>query len=968
MDLDGAIGKKPENLQLPHCRFYSSFVPIKLMKATQAFGASIRKLLICSSVPRDAQIEPITEEKERTGERAVDEEGDEEDAEGDFVTDKQYEEYLGHYEESPRLSPTALNLGRRGAIRASALPLRNAPVTTDSLSLDVYMHADLKLNPKSYVELDDGRFLRIVHIIRNSFTSELTLRGLIFRRTRDMEGIFDKKKNEVCMILHVDSDDPRDPQLQAMESVPMSEVKKRRRIRVTNRPFPELSYRDDTTESDEMVENERVLVCRWKYICFYPNAQARHRLAFREKATLRIRADECDNGHDSRKEDSKLRETWRGRIMKGGACSNWMTGEKEFLRQELLSNRGVASRQSLVSPVLGEFPQGDIMLRGCVGPLVMKKGLSSYLSEANAANHTFQPITTSLAVPAIEQHRSQTIPHILPPKISPMEDNDPAWKEMRFPYKRPSVISESWQTSPVVVERDAQVKTSSEQWGTFRVHHEERITSTYTPKSSVCSRKRSADDSFILSSHTMKRANRAQENTQNSARRSIGSKSSPIQPASHTTDSDVKSSVIDFTMPHYNHASSRSVDRYKNELPHTIDPLSSIDLTVPMPHFRALSISKHNKRKTSMPSHNAQKQSSLGIEALSRRSSPGSSRNPNDYAQKDLIESPLTLLGDDSRWSPSKASIVTQQPQSRQKVPPRRYTVGDCFCGAGGMSRGAVMAGLRVVFGFDSDLPACESYGRNNYGTTVYNLKAHVLLKLGDHIVDILHLSPPCQFFSPAHTTVGKDDEKNTASMFAIGQLLDNSKPRIVTMEETAGLLSKHLVYFNATINMFTSRGYSIRWAILNCADFGLPQRRLRLFIIASCPGEPLPEFPKPTHAQHPEGTGLKPWVTINQAINKIPAGWYNHDIEGTATRNKPPHSGDKVANCITTSGGGNVHPSGTRSFTHREFACLQLFPLGHKFGKVGIRKQIGNAVPPGVAKIIFEQIKTSLLREDGLL
>jgi len=85
--------------------------------------------------------------------------------------------------------------------------------------------------------------------------------------------------------------------------------------------------------------------------------------------------------------------------------------------------------------------------------------------------------------------------------------------------------------------------------------------------------------------------------------------------------------------------------------------------------------------------------------------------------------------------------------------------------------------------------------------------------------------------------------------------------------------------------------------------------------------------------------------------------------------RSQPPKSGDKIATCITTNGGvGNIHPSGKRDYTHREFACLQSFPLGHKFAGKGVKRQIGNAVPPVVGTVLLEEVKRSLLKADGLL
>jgi DNA (cytosine-5)-methyltransferase 1 len=70
----------------------------------------------------------------------------------------------------------------------------------------------------------------------------------------------------------------------------------------------------------------------------------------------------------------------------------------------------------------------------------------------------------------------------------------------------------------------------------------------------------------------------------------------------------------------------------------------------------------------------------------------------------------------------------------------------------------------------------------------------------------------------------------------------------------------------------------------------------------------------------------------------------------------------------MTTSGGQNYHPSGARDFTLREYACLQGFPHCHLFRGNCIKKQIGNAVPPVVAKVLFESIKRDLDRADGIV
>lgn len=102
--------------------------------------------------------------------------------------------------------------------------------------------------------------------------------------------------------------------------------------------------------------------------------------------------------------------------------------------------------------------------------------------------------------------------------------------------------------------------------------------------------------------------------------------------------------------------------------------------------------------------------------------------------------------------------------------PYKKYTYGDAFCGAGGATRGAHMAGLQVKWGFDSNLNACTSWRANFPNASCYKMPSDEFVHLAqpsqanmrpiDVTVDILHLSPPCQFFSPAHTCEGVNDEK----------------------------------------------------------------------------------------------------------------------------------------------------------------------------------------------------------------
>ena len=169
----------------------------------------------------------------------------------------------------------------------------------------------------------------------------------------------------------------------------------------------------------------------------------------------------------------------------------------------------------------------------------------------------------------------------------------------------------------------------------------------------------------------------------------------------------------------------------------------------------------------------------------------------------------------------------------------QRYAFGDAFCGAGGTSRGAVQAGLSIKWAFDFDDQAIASYELNfgGEGTDCRHEAVHEFL-LNMHskppIIDILHISPPCQPFSHCHTVEGCRDEVNQAALFSVWHLLETLKPRAVTIEETDALMSRHKEWFSALISIFVNLGYSVRWAALRCQKYGVPQARKRLFIIAS--------------------------------------------------------------------------------------------------------------------------------------
>lgn len=163
-------------------------------------------------------------------------------------------------------------------------------------------------------------------------------------------------------------------------------------------------------------------------------------------------------------------------------------------------------------------------------------------------------------------------------------------------------------------------------------------------------------------------------------------------------------------------------------------------------------------------------------------------------------------------------------------------------CGAGGATCGAERAGLKIMYGMHADTKTGISETRTKAfpDSRFYRELAEDFLEREDRHqrlkINILHMSPPCQAVSLAHTKPGPNDEKNRAALTCVSKLLKRTKPRVATLEQTFGLskIGKHKPNFHSLLQSFTALGFSISWQTLRFQDHGLPQRRERLVIIAS--------------------------------------------------------------------------------------------------------------------------------------
>ena len=192
--------------------------------------------------------------------------------------------------------------------------------------------------------------------------------------------------------------------------------------------------------------------------------------------------------------------------------------------------------------------------------------------------------------------------------------------------------------------------------------------------------------------------------------------------------------------------------------------------------------------------------------------------------------------------------FVSRRSKAPQPNGTKRYTFGDGFCGVGGTSAGARKAGLDINWAFDGNLNTCEAYEQNFHNTDVFAGSVDQFLALRGNIhVDVLHLSPPCQPFSIAHTIAGVNDESNSATLFCIGELLSRVRPRICTIEEvpqlirgeehkylSAGLSTDRRLYFQAMLRQILEAEYSVKWKVLRAQEYGVPQCRDRVIFLLS--------------------------------------------------------------------------------------------------------------------------------------
>jgi DNA (cytosine-5)-methyltransferase 1 len=340
-----------------------------------------------------------------------------------------------------------------------------------------------------------------------------------------------------------------------------------------------------------------------------------------------------------------------------------------------------------------------------------------------------------------------------------------------------------------------------------------------------------------------------------------------------------------------------------------------------------------------------------------------------------------------------------------------RYTLIDLFAGCGGLTRGFEDSGrFRSIFAVESDPDAAETY-RLNFGDHIAEVPIEDVASFPP--ADVLVGGPPCQGFSLLNRDAVGFERRGLWRQYL--RALEQIDPTAFVMENVPELLrSAEYAKFKRRAERL---GYRVAGEILNAADYGVPQRRRRAIVIGIRSGTPVP-WPEETHAEHTSPMGPhEPWVSFREAVSGLPLrpngkSWHRPrdprpesvrrykavprnggdrfamqrnldraglgDLVPRCWREKPTGTTDvfgrlwweRPAYTIRTEffkpeKGRYLHPSAHRPITVREAARCMSFPddfaLPEHQTMTRVARQIGNAVPPLLARRIAEALAEAL-------
>ena len=336
----------------------------------------------------------------------------------------------------------------------------------------------------------------------------------------------------------------------------------------------------------------------------------------------------------------------------------------------------------------------------------------------------------------------------------------------------------------------------------------------------------------------------------------------------------------------------------------------------------------------------------------------------------------------------------------------KKFNFIDLFSGCGGFSAGLEQAGHKCVLGVDFNQDAIDTFAKNHphaqaVCTDIHKLSKKKIEKLINlEKVDMVVGGPPCQGFSTVGAGKVEDERNSLFKQFL--RIVKLAEPKVILFENVTGILAnKNRFVLESIFKSFEKLGYQMSAEVLSADDFNVPSRRKRTIIMGVKGAEPC--FPVTAEKLNK--------ITVKQAFKKLKSSSgkiYNHDVDKAGIANTldkkrlkhiPAGCGiryerdelehlpkklryevdwseisegrfrqtrlqrlplDKPAPTILTSRSMYYHPTECRYLTPREAAKCQSFSNDFIFeGSITSQfRQIGNAVPPELARHIGEAIK----------
>ena len=358
----------------------------------------------------------------------------------------------------------------------------------------------------------------------------------------------------------------------------------------------------------------------------------------------------------------------------------------------------------------------------------------------------------------------------------------------------------------------------------------------------------------------------------------------------------------------------------------------------------------------------------------------------------------------------------------------RHSSYVDLFAGAGGLSVGLERAGFELVHAVEVDEDARQTFATNRDGIGVDALSgdirevppAEIPAVVGRDTVDLVCGGPPCQGFSEVISPDGSDERNHLFEHFV--DWVAALDPTAVVFENVRGMQqTAGGAFLDAVTESFGRLGYDVTHRVVKASDFGVPQHRRRLLVVAvesnvtvspfdgftldpiATPGvtDGIGDLPAVAPGEEATSYTTQPDTVLQADLRQDTTTLSahvaaNHTDDLVETISHVPDGGDRTAipeerqpssgyhnsysrldstepavaitsNMSKPSSARCIHPFEDRGLTPREGARLQTFPDSYRFsgGLVSVRRQIGNAVPPYLAEAVGYYLRKELFDEE---